>query len=373
MVGLPMFVQVSQRGWFNLYYYEDGSSYSQSSGYIYTSFQKTAKIWWDPWQGGAGAIYSTIDGSGSGYPIAEVDNCSRVIKYVVTLGQRYSTYSLVDMRIHDINVVADLTRHDPTAPDPDEPVDYDGTSTSSGEDSARVHEQDTEAMTDQADASISIYWTGPWPELHIDVMKQISVEISLTVHSKVDLLAAVSVENVDLKLNGTEDMTEDEARTFTTLVATKTSTCSFWSDVVQGLMVAVWAALLVIEVLAMAPVVLQTGVIVLACLCLFSLYLWLMWSLVFAIRQMDMTFRDGQWTFLTAALSVLGMGAVSALWLHWSPLGFMKALGYFSSGWARSNSLTGYHGRANVVVFIAMMVLLVITVLTYYGMIQGWW
>ncbi|RDE14475.1 MAG: hypothetical protein C4K49_07655 [Candidatus Thorarchaeota archaeon] len=49
-----------------------------------------------------------------------------MIKYVVTVGQRYSTYSLVDMRVHDINVVADLTRHDPTAPDPEEPIGYDG-------------------------------------------------------------------------------------------------------------------------------------------------------------------------------------------------------------------------------------------------------
>lgn len=50
-------------------------SCSRGSGYIYTSFQKTAKVWWGPWQGGDGAIYSTIDGSGSGYPIAEVNNC----------------------------------------------------------------------------------------------------------------------------------------------------------------------------------------------------------------------------------------------------------------------------------------------------------
>ena len=56
---------------------------------------------------------SSIDGSGDAYPIGECDNASRVIKYVGILDYRYSSYNLVDMRIHDINVVADLNEHDP--------------------------------------------------------------------------------------------------------------------------------------------------------------------------------------------------------------------------------------------------------------------
>ena len=41
-------------------------------------------------------------------PLSIRDNASRVIKYVVLLGYRHSYYNLVDMRIHDINVLADL-------------------------------------------------------------------------------------------------------------------------------------------------------------------------------------------------------------------------------------------------------------------------
>ncbi len=36
-------------------------------------------------------------------------------------------YRLVDMLVHDINVVADLTKHDPTAPSPEDGTPIDGT------------------------------------------------------------------------------------------------------------------------------------------------------------------------------------------------------------------------------------------------------
>jgi hypothetical protein len=53
------------------------------------------------------------------------DNASRVIKYVVALGYRADSYNLVDLRIHDINVVADPNKRLPSVPDP---VGSDGTS-----------------------------------------------------------------------------------------------------------------------------------------------------------------------------------------------------------------------------------------------------
>jgi len=56
--------------------------------------------------GSNGAICSSIDGSGSSYPIGECDNASRVIKHVVLLGYKYSHYNLVDMRIYDIKIAA---------------------------------------------------------------------------------------------------------------------------------------------------------------------------------------------------------------------------------------------------------------------------
>ncbi|MBN2228201.1 MAG: hypothetical protein JW779_01335 [Candidatus Thorarchaeota archaeon] len=97
----------SKKGWFNVYFYpQNGGSYSQESGYIYTSFLKTATLWWGSYPGIEGSIYSKIDGTSK--QLGQCYNASRVIKYVVLLGYRYSHYGLVDMRIHDINVVADL-------------------------------------------------------------------------------------------------------------------------------------------------------------------------------------------------------------------------------------------------------------------------
>jgi hypothetical protein len=167
--------------------------HSQSSGYIYTSFQKTAKIWWDPWQGGDGAIYSTIDGSGSGYPIAEVNNCSRIIKYVVTVGQRYSSYSLVDMRVHDINVVADLTRHDPTAPNPEE---NDGTVRGLKPCAAAVSFVDS--MVSMSASNTVSWWTGWWPVIHVKTFGSLESGASFSYQIAVDLLGTVSLEDMSI-------------------------------------------------------------------------------------------------------------------------------------------------------------------------------
>jgi hypothetical protein len=104
----------SQQGYFNTYFYPQyGGTYYQESELISTSFTKTGKLWWDQYPGGQGGIMSSIDDSGSAWPIGECDNASRVIKYVVALGYRYGSCNLVDMRIHDITVVADPNKHAP--------------------------------------------------------------------------------------------------------------------------------------------------------------------------------------------------------------------------------------------------------------------
>ncbi len=71
-------------------------------------------------------MYSVHNSFRVAAPTSNLNGVLRV-KYVVILGYQYSSYNLVSMRIHDINVVADLTRHDPTVQTPDEPVAYDGT------------------------------------------------------------------------------------------------------------------------------------------------------------------------------------------------------------------------------------------------------
>ncbi len=96
----------SKKGYFYTYYMQNGTSYTQYPEYIYSSFMKTGKLWWGSYPGDEGSIFSSI--GGVMVRLGECDNASRVIQYVVLTGQRYSHYALVEMRIHDINVVADL-------------------------------------------------------------------------------------------------------------------------------------------------------------------------------------------------------------------------------------------------------------------------
>ncbi|RDE14479.1 MAG: hypothetical protein C4K49_07675 [Candidatus Thorarchaeota archaeon] len=185
-----------------MYYFQNGASYSQTSGNIYTNFKKTAKIWWDPWPGGAGAIYSTIDSSGSGYPIAEVNNCSRIIKYVVTVGQRYSSYTLVDMRVHDINAAADLTRHNPTAPDPEE---SDGTAPT-----PECGQEEGEQTLSLLSVSLEAYWAlvNFWPRLFLELVDVIETVFNVLI--SVDILGDIQVHTLSIASSIEAEGTEEE-------------------------------------------------------------------------------------------------------------------------------------------------------------------
>ncbi|RLI56194.1 MAG: hypothetical protein DRO93_11435, partial [Candidatus Thorarchaeota archaeon] len=171
---------------------QDSSSGYRSSGCIYTSFRKTAELWWGPFQGGHGVVYASIDGQSDGYPIAECDNASRVIKYVAILGYRYSSVNLVGMRIHDINVVADLNRHDPTAPDPDAPQESDGTV--GGLTTTRIHQ----TMNYYAEEAANRYFmgnlTGPWPTYHVYLL----LDGLVLLHITIDILNTVQIVEICL-------------------------------------------------------------------------------------------------------------------------------------------------------------------------------
>ena len=130
---------------------------------MYSSFKKTAELWWGPFQGGHGAVYASIDGQSDGYPIAECDNASRVIKYVAILGYCYSSHDVVRMRIHDVTVIADLDRHDPTAPNPDASVEYDGTvSGNTEEDVPEIDGLTVEDVWTSVMAAMTPYWILKW-------------------------------------------------------------------------------------------------------------------------------------------------------------------------------------------------------------------
>ena len=214
----------------NVHFYPQfGGSPSQSLGHIYSPFEKTGKFWWDEWQGGDGAIYSSIDGSGDVYPIGECDNASRVIKYVVLLGYRHSHYNLVNMRIHDINVVADLNRPNPNAPNPDDLVDSDGTST--GYKPAPAAISFVDMLIDMATANTQSWWTGWWPLLHTRTTGILASGAFYIYQTAVDLLSAFILEELNLDTPNDDDLSESEI----TMLAMQSHESFFWDVFFSGI------------------------------------------------------------------------------------------------------------------------------------------
>ncbi len=180
------------KGHFNVYFYpQNGGGGVQSSGILASSFIKTGKLWWTSHPGGNGGIMASIDGQGDAYPIAECDNASRVIKYVSIFTIRYASYGMVELRVHDIKVVADLTRHDPNAPDPDVPQKYDGTGEGAN------NELLAEPTTQSAESNIQVWWDPDswWPILH-EMAEFCIATIIYTIHYTIDLLD--SIQLIDL-------------------------------------------------------------------------------------------------------------------------------------------------------------------------------
>ncbi|MFW9845734.1 MAG: hypothetical protein ACFFD6_03215 [Candidatus Thorarchaeota archaeon] len=132
---------------------------------------------------GQGSIYAGRGDNPYTYLIRAVGNASRVTKSVVIEGLRYGSSPLIDMRIHDINVEADLSRSNPNNPDPEEPVNFDGSEQGL---SPKTQAQVDSHLTD-ASGQVQTWWTGPWPMLHISTNSQ------FVFHMAVDLLGTAEI------------------------------------------------------------------------------------------------------------------------------------------------------------------------------------
>jgi hypothetical protein len=343
---------------------EGGSASMDTTGYIYTAFYRIGEFRVE----NGHITYKIKDQSSTiqSGDLGAVANPFRQVKYLAIRVQRYSGYDINEMRIHAINLYAGQHTYVP------EPVEADGTSSSTIEKIAGQHQNDSDQMFLEADSSVETYWTGPWPTLHIIINKQISLEVGLSVTAKVDLLASASVENVEFKLKGLEQLSVEKAANFISVADEKIQSNSVWVDVVHAAFLALWCSFLALAILSKIPFVVDS-IVALACLITIGLYLWFMWSIVFAVHQMELNQEQAEWTFITATLSAFSMLFGSALVLHSMPLGFLNSLGYFSGGWTRSNSIKGSQGRSTVLIFFTMLFLIFITVITYYGLTQGWW
>ncbi|NWF95290.1 MAG: hypothetical protein HXY34_04025 [Candidatus Thorarchaeota archaeon] len=126
---------------------------------------------------------------------------------MVILGQRCHSYSLVDMRLHDVSVVADVNRHDPNAPNPTDSAQQDGTLAGRIDPGAV---EDTDPW--QYAVTVDSWWTGWWPLLHLRFSRASPGGASLTVQVRVGLLPTdFALEEVSFSSGQPQDPLVDSA------------------------------------------------------------------------------------------------------------------------------------------------------------------
>ncbi|MBD3160121.1 MAG: hypothetical protein GF309_15185, partial [Candidatus Lokiarchaeota archaeon] len=202
----------------------NGNTHTASPGYIYGDAVIDARMWY---QASTETIKSTIDGMTATHATAA--DPARVVKYMVIQGHRYQGNSLIDLRIKDINVKVDLNAENPNAPEPGEPVEYDGTN--QGPSDADVGEKFVGGYEQMASEAVSATWDGPWPVLNI-ACNLIVHSLSFIMTLKVDLLGSLSVTELTLTHPVLDSATDEQLQASTDTVMAL-SPVRFYSAVVS--------------------------------------------------------------------------------------------------------------------------------------------
>jgi len=166
---------ISKRYFHVTYYPEGGSAAYDSTDYIYTSFDRTGKLWVHN-----GYMQYDIEGIQEGN-LGAVTDPHRIIKYLVIHCERYLSYTLCDSRIDTI-IVSEGLQTTPAG------MYADG----SPEGFASSDDNDNDDITTASQNYIRTPWTGPWPLLHIIVLNPINVALEL-VHLTIDLIGHLSM------------------------------------------------------------------------------------------------------------------------------------------------------------------------------------
>jgi hypothetical protein len=211
-------------GWFRVVYYpQNGGEHIRTLWYGENSYAVTISMWWDP-ATSQGSIYTGRSDNPYSYLVHAVYNASRVVESLIIEGQRYGSSPLVDMRIHDINVVADLNRHDPNDPNPEEPAEYDGTNEGRYEDPFSSQEvssfwSDLENVCSQT----ASWWEGAWPRIHLKLIWTTLAGGSAILHFSVDLLMDLRFEDSVIDTPLDDQMTENQKNDWALSVAAATT------------------------------------------------------------------------------------------------------------------------------------------------------
>jgi hypothetical protein len=165
------------QGYFHVAYYPLGASaHYDTTGYTSSSIHRTGKLWVHD-----GNMQYEIPGYDSGN-MGAVTDPHRVIKYIVIRPERYSSYTLCDLRLHHITVSEGLPTQLPT-----EQVEADGTTKAT--ESSGKHTNAYIVAMQESENIVHTWWDAPnfWPLLHMMASFAIG-EVPFILHFTVDLL-----------------------------------------------------------------------------------------------------------------------------------------------------------------------------------------
>jgi hypothetical protein len=147
------------------------------------------------------------------YLVGACDNASRVVSYVVVMGQGYASNPLLGMRIHDINVESEIIRSIPQIPDP---VESDGTSGGLSDAVDETTRNDVDNTSSDIANMIESWWelVAFWPTFFIAMFEQ-NAQARYDVYIETDLLGNTEIERMDVSCIAAEGYPDEEIGEFT--------------------------------------------------------------------------------------------------------------------------------------------------------------
>ncbi len=151
-------------------------------------------------------------------------NGTRVIRYVGVLGYRMDSYTLVDMRVHDINVVTDLNEQDPNSSTPpptrnpphgttQPTIKNDGTG--SGYTPTAEAVSFVDMLVEMATSGTQSWWTGWWPVLHSRTSGTLDSGATYAYQVGVDLLGSIVLEAFSVNTPMDDSLSDTDIYTLT--------------------------------------------------------------------------------------------------------------------------------------------------------------
>ena len=291
--------------------------------YGYGSLLSEVRLWWAPASDDRGTIMVNRDNSPNDLLLGGCDNASRVVKYVVVMGQGYDSSPLLDMRIHDINVEAEIIRNIPSIP---EPEGVDGTIASVCEDPDNKFDEDTEQFADQA---LSVCWADSWwPTMEI-CLNALFGAILATVDLTIDILGTIKILSSDVAVSGVDFNDHSDVERISQIVKNASI-----SNADTGLALSFWTGAVAVSSFLVINWATYIGIFLVV---LLTWYTWLVTHVLELLRSLAQA-------SITVSDALSALSSVVWNWV-WKMIGFFIASNSLND--SIKNALTKVFGAVN--------------------------